>query len=115
MKLPESFHKLSQENKKVILYKITEIYWWDDELLEFIDSLEWDNINTICNIVFAENKETREKLWNDEFSSLWKTIEEINLLKNSIDKLIIELTEFSEKVDEEKDIENIEDVLANIN
>lgn len=115
MKLPESFNTLSQENKKVVLYKIAEIYWWDDELLEFIDSLEWDNIDTICNIVFAKNHEEREKLRNDEFNSLWKTIEEIDLLRNSIDKLIIEITEFSQKIEDEKNVEDIEDILTNIN
>jgi hypothetical protein len=115
MKLPESFNTLSQKNKKVVLYKIAEIYWWDDDLLEFIDSLEWDNIDTICNIVFAKNHEEREKLRNDEFNSLWKTIEEIDLLRNSIDRLIIEITEFSQKIEDEKNVEDIEDILANIN
>ena len=115
MKLPESFYTLSKDNKKVILYKITEIYWWDDELLKFIDSLEWNNIDTVCNIVFAANNEERERLRNEEFDSLWKTVEEINFLKNSIDKLIIELTEFSEQAKEEKEIEDVEDLLTNIN
>ena len=115
MKIPESFYSLSQDNKKVILYKIAEIYWWEGELLEFIDSLEWEDIDTICNIVFAKNSEEREKLRDKELDSLWKTVEEIGFLRNSIDKLIIELTEFSEKAEEEKEIEEIEDIFSNIN
>jgi len=114
MKLPERFQTLSSENKKIILYKVAEIYWWDDKLLNFIDSLEGDDIDVVCNIIFAENENEREILRKNELANLEKTVEEIEFLNNNIDKLAIEISEFSEKINEETDIENIEDFLENI-
>ena len=41
----KNLQKLTENEKRLILYKIIEIYSDDDELLNTVDELEWEVIN----------------------------------------------------------------------
>lgn len=90
----EKIKKLTQENKKLILYKVSEIYSDDDELLNFMDSLEWEDIDVVFDIVFAWNEGERNTKWIKENEKINKLIWEISELNNKVNKLIISQKEF---------------------
>lgn len=103
----EKIKKLTQENKKLILYKVSEIYSDDDELLNFMDSLEWEDIDVVFDIVFAWNEGERNTKWIKENEKINKLIWEISELNNKVNKLIISQKEF---IDEGKDDARLKEI-----
>mgnify|MGYP007013921195 CR=1 FL=1 len=94
MILPKKYQNLPQVKKKLILYKFAEIYSDSDELLNFMDNLEWDDINFVFNVVFAWNNIERQEFWNKQNDSLKKMLWKINELSKKINSLIIQEKEF---------------------
>lgn len=103
----EKIKNLTQENKKLILYKVAEIYSDDDELLVFMDNLEWEDIDIVFDIVFAWSEDERNKKWIKENEKINKLIWEISELNNKVNKLIISQKEF---VEESKDNDRLKEL-----
>lgn len=108
MAINETFKNITQENKKLILYKITEIYSENDELLDFMDKLEWNYIDTVFNIIFAWNEKERNKIWNEENEKNNKLLSWINELYNKVNQHIIQQKEFIEEGKDEDRLKELE-------
>lgn len=110
MTIYETLKNIKQEDKKIILYKIAEIYSNSDELLSFIDGLQNDNIDFVFNIVFAWNTEKRDRIREDENEDFQKLIWKISELSVKVNKLIIEWKEFLSNEKDDKDLEKLEEM-----
>lgn len=106
----KNLQKLNENEKKLILYKIIEIYSNDDELLNTIDELEWESINKIFDIIFAWNENERNKKRIKENENINKLIWEISMLNNKINKLIISQKEFTEESKDEDRLKELENM-----
>lgn len=102
--------KLTEKEKKLILFKLVEIYSDDDELLNSVDELEWESVDTILDIIFAWNENERNKKWINENEKLNKLVWKISMLNNKINALILSQKEFKEEwndSDRLKELENM--------
>lgn len=110
MALNEKFKSIKQEDKKIILYKITEIYSDNDELLKFMDELDKDNIDFVFDIVFAWNTENRDRIRENENKDFQKLIWKISELSIKVNKLIIEWKEFLSDEKDDNDLKKLEEI-----
>ncbi len=108
----EKIKNLTQENKKLILYKVAEIYSDDDELLVFMDNLEWEDIDIVFDIVFAWSEDERNKKWIKENEKINKLIWEISELNNKVNKLIISQKEFVEESKDNDRLKKLENMFT---
>lgn len=102
--------KLTEKEKKLILFKLVEIYSDDDELLNSVDELESESVDTILDIIFAWNENERNKKWINENEKINKLVWKISILNNKINKLILSQKEFIEEwidSDRLKELENM--------
>lgn len=106
----KNLQKLTENEKKLILYKIIEIYSDDDELLNTVDELEWEVINKIFDIIFAWNENERNKKRIKENEKIKKLIWEISMLNNKINKLIISQKEFTEERKDDDRLKELENM-----
>ena len=106
----KNLQKLTENEKRLILYKIIEIYSDDDELLNTVDELEWEVINKIFDIIFAWNENERNKKRIKENEKINKLIWEISMLNNKINKLIISQKEFTEEWKDEDRLKELENM-----
>jgi len=106
----KNLQKLTENEKKLILYKIIEIYSDDDELLNTVDELEWEVINKIFDIIFAWNENERNKKRIKENEKIKKLIWEISMLNNKINKLIISQKEFTEEWKDDDRLKELENM-----
>lgn len=111
MSIKEKFKNLSQEDKKLVLYKFAEIYSDSDELLDFMDNLKWDEVNSVFDIIFAWNEKERENLWNKEDEKFKKLLGKINELGTKINTSIVQEKELLNKSKEQKDFSNIDNLI----
>jgi len=106
----KNLQKITENEKKLILYKIIEIYSDDEELLNTIDELDWESINTIFDIIFAWSEKERNKKRIKENEKINKLIWEISMLNNKINKLIISQKEFTDESKDENRLKELENM-----
>jgi len=99
MQILEKIKALPLEKRKNVLYKIAEIYSEDEELLNFIDNLQWeDQVNFVCDVLFS-GKENREKLWMEtdiEIKHILEKLQQENIKANLLSLEIEELVKKQE-------------------
>lgn len=110
MQVSEKIKALPLDKRKRVLYKIAEIYSDDEELLNFIDNLQWETqVNFVCDVLFS-GKENREKLWTEtdiEVKHMLGQLQQENMKANL---LLLEIQEFI-KNQEDENILDIEKAL----
>lgn len=109
MQVQDQIKNLPLEKRKMVLYKIVEIFSNDGDLLNFIDNLQWEEqVNFVCDILLAW-KENRENLWKEVDIEMQKMLNWLQQEKVKVDLLSLEIEELMKENEEIFDAEKILD------
>lgn len=114
MKLPEKYSHLNDDQKKIFIEKVIDLYWDEDlKQLKNSDDFWKEIIDFLFSYIFSDS-EQRSKIRDELNNKYYEYVKQIQLFIQKMNKLNIETNEFKSYLEEKNDIESLENQILSL-
>lgn len=102
MHLPEQYKNLDINQKRLIVHNLISQFW-NEKVQEMVEWFNEDQIEFLFTYFFTEDKEVRERMWNDMQRTYESVLKELEQVADRLQNINLQL---SELLAEREDVES---------
>lgn len=102
MQLPVQYQNLNIDQKRLIVHNLISQFW-NPKVQEMVEGFNQDQIEFLFTYFFTEDKEVRERMWNDMQRTYESVLRELENVANKLQNINLKL---SELLAEREDVES---------
>ena len=102
MHLPEQYKNLDINQKRLIVHNLISQFW-NEKVQEMVEWFNEDQIEFVFTYFFTEDKEVRERMWNDMQRTYESVLKELEQVADRLQNINLQL---SELLAEREDVES---------
>lgn len=92
MQLPEQYKNLNIDQKRLIVRNLISQFW-NPKVQEMVEGFNEDQIEFLFTYFFTEDKEVREKMWNDMQRKYETVLRELEQVADKLQTINLQLSE----------------------
>ena len=92
MQLPVQYQNLDINQKRLIVDNLISQYW-NPDVQEMVEGFSEEQIEFLFTYFFTEDKEVRERMWNDMQNKYNTVLKELEKVANKLQNINLQLSE----------------------
>ena len=92
MQLPVQYQNLDINQKRLIVHNLISQYW-NPDVQEMVEGFSEEQIEFLFTYFFTEDKEVRERMWNDMQNKYNTVLKELEKVANKLQNINLQLSE----------------------